>query len=150
VVADGTVTAELGPRGKRFLTRFHQKIERHFQENPAKCAKRTKSNKPAIVVAAADCATGRIDDADKEAQLDQRRQKIGVPDNLKPASRPNRARREEVDQGFHAVMARLGDGAPIDYNIPEDFPLAERVKTIRRLPMARAAGSARSPRRISG
>jgi len=30
------------------------------------------------------------------------------------------------------VMQRLGDGAPIDYNIPEDFPLADLVTMIRR------------------
>jgi pyruvate-formate lyase len=30
------------------------------------------------------------------------------------------------------VMARLGDGAPVDYNLPEDFPLPDHVRTLRR------------------
>jgi pyruvate-formate lyase len=30
------------------------------------------------------------------------------------------------------VMARFGDGAPVDYNIPEDYPLGDLVKFIQR------------------
>jgi pyruvate-formate lyase len=54
-----------------------------------------------------------------------------VPSDL-PAARPDgkgrlvHARQAPLEQSFrsydHPVMARLGDGAPVDYNLPEDFP----------------------------
>ncbi|HZG52283.1 MAG TPA: pyruvate formate lyase family protein [Pyrinomonadaceae bacterium] len=63
-----------------------------------------------------------------------------VPQDL-PATIDNggstrHARAYTLDAGLRSyanpVMTRFGDGAPVDYNLPEDFPLKDLVKAIRK------------------
>jgi pyruvate-formate lyase len=83
------------------------------------------------------------------ASADGRRASGAIASDLSPAPIPHdkpaftetggclvHKRRNSLSGSFrsygHAVMNRFGDGAPVDYNIPEDMPLAELSQIIRR------------------
>jgi pyruvate-formate lyase len=52
-------------------------------------------------------------------------------DDVRMHARPSKLA-DSLRSYANPVMARLGDGAPIDYNIPEDLPLPDLINIIRR------------------
>lgn len=77
------------------------------------------------------------------ASADGRRAGQPVASDLSPAPTPSdlpidgpHARRYDLPSSLasycHPVMARFGDGCPVDYNIPEDLPIAQLVSMIQR------------------
>jgi hypothetical protein len=53
------------------------------------------------------CGTALQKESEKEPQFDQRGQKIGVPDHLNAASRPDWTQSEKIYQRFHAPLRWL-------------------------------------------